>query len=334
MVSTTADGNDFILEAVDRELCCPVLQARFRVQNLDVLRAFLGEDATGDPYIRERIYPLDAAAVAGLVAAFGVQFDPGRLDGTQIDIFLCKLGRLSGVPYLVHSGYELPLLLDGRKKLARMYNEYPPATFEGEDRFDHWVAQGQLHREEVFEPFETPIKTWLGVRTVYYTPKGEEWRIAAWQWVWEASIKAGGWNEYFERLEGMLYGYEDWQNDWWIGTGVSGGGFGGVRLCCTVTAAGLAWIEAAGYRALPPVHKPNLAIISYDVSAGEKMRAFMLDDPDAVALVAFNVFGGIVSGLSDSSSGPPWHMPRERIRELNMHLRRSVVIAARRESQT
>jgi hypothetical protein len=25
-----------------------------------------------------------------------------------------------------------------------------------------------------------------------------------------------GWNETFERLEGMLYGYEDWQIDWWI----------------------------------------------------------------------------------------------------------------------
>jgi hypothetical protein len=25
----------------------------------------------------------------------------------------------------------------------------------------------------------------------------------------------GGWNDTLERLEGMLYGYEDWQNDWW-----------------------------------------------------------------------------------------------------------------------
>ena len=24
-----------------------------------------------------------------------------------------------------------------------------------------------------------------------------------------------GWNDTLERLEGMLYGYEDWQNDWW-----------------------------------------------------------------------------------------------------------------------
>jgi hypothetical protein len=34
---------------------------------------------------------------------------------------------------------KLPLLIDGRKKLARMSDGYPPLTFEGEDRFDHWV---------------------------------------------------------------------------------------------------------------------------------------------------------------------------------------------------
>jgi hypothetical protein len=31
----------------------------------------------------------------------------------------------------------------------------------------------------------------------------------------KASRKSG-WNENFERLEGMMFGYEDWQNDWWI----------------------------------------------------------------------------------------------------------------------
>jgi hypothetical protein len=85
------------------------------------------------------------------------------------------------------------------------------------------VAKGMLHREEVSEPFDPPIEprgqTYLGHRTVYYTPKGEEWRIPASKLIWDASGKAGGWNEYFERLEGMLFGYEDWQNDWWIKQG-------------------------------------------------------------------------------------------------------------------
>ena len=54
-----------------------------------------------------------------------------------------------------------------------------------------------------------------GTRTAYYTPKGEEWRIRAWKLIPRRPAKAG-WNNDFERLEGMLFGYEDWQNDWSI----------------------------------------------------------------------------------------------------------------------
>ena len=46
--------------------------------------------------------------------------------------------------------------------------------------------------------------------------------------------------------------------------GITGGGFGGLSCCCAVTAAGLAWIEAAGFRALPPIDRPTLTIMMYD----------------------------------------------------------------------
>src|SRR6267142_2998610 len=88
--------------------------------------------------------------------------------------------------------------------------------------------------------------------------------IPASRLIWDASDKSGGWNEYFERLEGMLFGYEDWQNDWWIKQWITHGGFGGLSCCCTVTAAGLAWIEAAGFRALPPIDRPTLTIMMND----------------------------------------------------------------------
>jgi hypothetical protein len=52
-------------------------------------------------------------------------------------------------------------------------------------------------------------------REVCYTRKGEEWRIQAWKLISAASRKSG-WNESFERLEGMLFGYEDWQMEWWV----------------------------------------------------------------------------------------------------------------------
>ncbi len=221
------------------------------------------------------------------------------------------------MPYLVHSGYELPLLIEGRKKLARMYGPYPPMTFEGEERFDHWVAEGVLHREEVLEPFDPPTRRWQGRRVVYYTLKGEEWRIPASKLIWRAAEKAGGWNEYFERLEGMLFGYEDWQNDWWIDTCLRRGLLGGSALCCAVTAAGLAWIEAAGFQALPPSDKAALAIMSYNADAEPDMLSFMLKSPDSAALVRFNVPDPVVAKLMAPRLGPRRHLPSDRIPELN-----------------
>jgi hypothetical protein len=323
-------SNHFIIEAFDRDLWCAVLQARVHVTDLDALRTLLGPAADDDPKLRDG-YRLGDEELAKLVATFGVAFDPRQLESKDLEISLFRWRPLREAPYLIHTGYELPLLLDGRKKLARMSHGYPPATFDGEHRFDHWVAKGLLHREEVVEPFDPPGKTYLGHRTVYYTPKGEEWRIPASKLIWDASGRSGGWNEHFERLEGMLYGYEDWQNDWWINVGLEGGGFGGLRLCCAVTADGVAWIEAAGFRALPPIAKPTLAITTWDRDAESDLHDFMLPDPDSVALVRFNVLGrAFMSFVDDLRHGGPWDIPRDRIPELNRNLRGSVEIVARR----
>jgi hypothetical protein len=326
-----ARSNEFILEAFDRDLWCPVLQARFAVDDIEALRGILGEAANEDVEL-EHSYQLDDDDLAAIVAKFRISFDPTQLEARELDINLFRWRRSFEAPYLIHSGYELPLMLEGRKKLARMYHPYPPATFDGEERFDHWVAKGVLHREEVVEPFDRPAKRYLGHRMVYYTPKGEEWRIPASKLIWKAAEKAGGWNEYFERLEGMLYGYEDWQNDWWIKVGLDGGGFGGISFCCAVTADGLAWLEAAGWRALPPIDKPSLAVKNYDAAAEADLHAFMLEHSDSVALVRFNILGRDARSLmNDFRDGEPWHVSRDQVPKLNQNLRGSVVIVARRE---
>jgi hypothetical protein len=187
-----------------------------------------------------------------------------------------------------------------------------------------------LHREEVLDPFDSPVRGYLGTRTVYYTPKGEEWRIPAYKLIWEASGKSGGWNEHFERLEGMLYGYEDWQNDWWIDAWLQRRGFGGPTFCCPVTSAGLAWIEAAGFRALPPVEGPVLMIAIYDVDREAELHALMLENPDHAAVVGFKVLGRYVPNIVEHERDP-WRFQAERISDLNRHLRGSVEIVARRD---
>lgn len=205
----------FILQAIDPNLGCPVLEAAFHVSALDDLRAVLGPCADDDPDLC-RSYTLDSAELAAIRERFGVAFDP---HGHQVQ--LDPWHSLREVPYLVHTRYELALLLDGTKPFARMGDAYPPHRHYDEDRFDRYVAEGLLHKEVCIEPFATPHTTkdgqvFEGLREVYYTHKGEEWRIRAWKLIFAASRKSG-WNEDFERLEGMLYGYEEWQMDWWIG---------------------------------------------------------------------------------------------------------------------
>jgi hypothetical protein len=340
MMRPSMHSNCFILEAFDRDLWCPIAQTLFHVGDIGALRSILDVAPDEDPELRG-IYTLDDAELAALTARFGVKIDPSLLDSANLEIGLFRRHHLSAAPYLVHTGYELPLLLDGRKKLARMSHAYPPMTFDGENRFDHWVAEGLLHREEVIEPIDPRLREYqlgeyLGHRTVYYTPKGEEWRIPAMRLIWHASGKSGGWNEYFERLEGMLFGYEDWQNDWWIDRGLQRGGFGGATYCCPVTSAGLAWMETAGFRALPPVESPTFVvasywIASYDADAKAELHALMLENPDTAAVVRFNVGGRDVMDFIDHKQPGPWHVSAERISELNRNLRGVVVIVARRD---
>jgi hypothetical protein len=328
MTRRSPNSDRFILEAFDRDQWCPIAQAPFHVDDISFLRALLGVAAGEDDEL-QRTYYLDDNELAELAGRFGVRYDRSELVSADVEFILFRSSQLIGAPYLVHTGYELPLLLDGRKKLAHISHCYPPMTFDGEDRFDHWVAKGVLHRTEIIEE---PARGLLGYRTVLYTPKGEKWRIPARQLIWDAASKSGGWNDYFERLDGMLLGYEDWQNDWWIELGQQRGGFGGVTFCCPVTKAGLAWMESAGFRALPPVEGATLLIASYDfddVDAKADLHALMFQQPDNAAIVRFNVLGRHVMDLLRQAG--PWQVPADRIPELNSKLRGSVVIVARRD---
>jgi hypothetical protein len=244
----------FVLEVFDCTLWCPVAQSPFYPTDVSPLRLILELAPDEDPAL-ERLYLLDDDQIAAVVSTFGT-FDPRQLDDeAEIEIRLYRLPGTIEAPYLVHTNWELPLLLEGRKKLAHFLDVYGATSpiFDFEEAFDRWVAGGVLHKEVIDEPFEKPTGKYLGTRTVYYTPKGEEWRIPAYKLVKEASGKSGGWNEHFQRLEGMLFGYEDWQNDWWIRTLSESGVFGGAAFCCPVTEQGLAWVESAGWRALPPI---------------------------------------------------------------------------------
>jgi hypothetical protein len=114
----------FLLEALDQEQWCPVLQAMFAVDDSQTLRAILGEKAGQDPEL-QWIYHLDDEELAAIVATFNVSFDAPQFDSKNLDIMLIRYDTAYQTPYLIHTRYELPLLLDGRKKLARFVEVYP-----------------------------------------------------------------------------------------------------------------------------------------------------------------------------------------------------------------
>jgi hypothetical protein len=204
----------FFLQAIDLQYGCPVIEAMFIVSDLSVLRGLLGSRADGDPDLRAT-YWLEKGDLTAINERFGATLESGGREVT-----LNRWHSIRAVPYLVHTNYELFLLVDGTKKFARMSAGYPPLQHGDEDLFDVHVAKGVLYKEIELRAFPKPLTTrdgriQEGVRYVYYAPTGEKWRIEAWKLLFAASQKAG-WNETCECFEGMLFGYEEWQIDWWI----------------------------------------------------------------------------------------------------------------------
>jgi hypothetical protein len=114
-------------------------------------------------------------------------------------------------------------MLEGVKPFAKFIIECPAeaSDFPEEALFEPHVRSGVLiKRVMADEPFEKPIRApsgriFKGVRKIFYTRNGEEWRIEAHNLVWK-QLAHGPWNDTLERLEGSLLGYTDEQNDWWI----------------------------------------------------------------------------------------------------------------------
>jgi hypothetical protein len=208
------NSHRFFLQAIDKDHGCAVLEASFYVDDVNELQSLV--DAGGSDRLEwSGVDQIDQAQLKRVCERYGVAFDPG-----ERMVRVVRWHSIRAAPYLIHTNYELMLLLDGTKKFARELDVYPPARHRNEDYYDRYVFEGILHKHVSLEPFEKPTKLrdgkiYGGTREVCYTIKGEEWRVDAWKLVSAASKKIG-WNETFERLEGMLFGYSEWQMDWWM----------------------------------------------------------------------------------------------------------------------
>ena len=121
---------------------------------------------------------------------------------------------VNSFPYLVHTNRELTLMLAGTKPLAAFVESFANDTkLFAEDVFDNYVTQGRfVKREYVQLEFRGDPRR---LRRILYARTGEEWRIDAFILLWHTAEKSG-FSELFERLEGSLLGYEEWQNDAFI----------------------------------------------------------------------------------------------------------------------
>jgi hypothetical protein len=321
----------FILQALDPDYGHAAFETLFAVERPEELRALLGAAAADDPAL-EMFYTLDPADIAAINRHFDLAFDP---EGRQATLY--KWTRSRDIPYLVHTNYELALMIEGRKQFARMGGDYyPPDRHKDEELFDRCVAQGLLHKEVELEKFAELLRlkdgrVFEGFRTVYYTRKGEEWRIPAWKLVSKASGKSG-WNEHFERLEGMLFGYEDWQNDWWIeNLRKSKHQFGTLLVYLAATETELAGIEEAGHRALPPRTRSLKLVSSWGEEADDDEPRRLMEADGGVALVRFRVKALSFLELVSEKQERFHELSPDRVKDLNRLILDEIEVVMRRD---
>lgn len=139
-----------------------------------------------------------------------------EVDHARFVYLLRSCHPLDDLPYEVHTGRELRLMLEGIKPLAVFCDAYSPTInpwIFPEDVFDAHVASGLIVMRDFVEFSATPLPNpYKGIRRLLYALREEEWRIDAYLDLWRTAEQIG-WSEELERHEGSLLGYKDWQTD-------------------------------------------------------------------------------------------------------------------------
>jgi len=207
----------FLLEALDPSTECPRYTSVVDISEEDVAEVAAMIDATPADLLDGAQFDLRTEEVRRLDARFGLQ-----LDARSIPVRLRRAAAVDELPYPAHTGRELDLMLRGTKPLACFTGRYPvnPDVEEIPERlFDPYVAAGKFAKRECVVPLDCPVTDHhgpvRGTRMVLYALPHQRWRIEAMLYLLDAGAKSG-WSEGMERLQGMLLGYENWQNDIFI----------------------------------------------------------------------------------------------------------------------
>ncbi|HEY0314287.1 MAG TPA: hypothetical protein VGC56_17575 [Allosphingosinicella sp.] len=119
------------------------------------------------------------------------------------------------LPYRLHIGHELGMMLRAEKPLAVFsdgYGFFPDAVLRYLRMFDRHVEVGRFFKAEYVEPDNSRGPHLLGWHTIMYALPGEESRIDA----LIALRLSETCSDAHEREEGRLLGYAEWQCDAYI----------------------------------------------------------------------------------------------------------------------
>ena len=158
----------------------------------------------------ENFLILDSDELFKINKLFGTDFDPGDNDAC-----LFAWSASDGLPYRVHAGREIMLLMSGRKQLATFAGIFPEneAMVEIPDHLiDKLVENGRFVKVEYCELNPVGNNYYRGMRYVLVSPKNESWRINAYILL-QKTAGMVGWSEPLTRLQGSLLGYSDQEND-------------------------------------------------------------------------------------------------------------------------
>ena len=110
-------------------------------------------------------------------------------------------------------------MLSRGKPLAHFCDAYPPLPLEDvipRKSFNPHVLSGKFELRIFVAPLidSTPVGAQHTKGTIHflYSTRPESWRIDAYIAMLSEAARTG-WSEHFERLQGTLLGYLDWQND-------------------------------------------------------------------------------------------------------------------------
>jgi hypothetical protein len=198
-------GSVFVLRAIDPTIASIVQQVRIDTDR-QTLCGLL--EIPLEEFQPRAILELEPEAVDILVRHYQLDFN-----ARDLAVELHPWHPIDDLPYQVHTGRELALMLAGTKPLAVFSDEHP--SLHGlkiipEREFEPYVAAGRfVKREDITAPgADAPLVRGqrLGTRRVLYALPREAWRIDAYLLLWATAMKSG-WNAGFERMEGTLLGY-------------------------------------------------------------------------------------------------------------------------------